>query len=110
VIATLALFAMMMVGLVVVGTVAVVGLTAVGGTRLARHQADAQAALALWRRQVRLEAARAPSEALRAAQLGQLDDPPRPRVALAMRRLEAERYDVTSMSQQSGPWWNRVKL
>jgi hypothetical protein len=93
VVATLALVALVTVGLVVLGVVAVVGLAGTGGARYARYRSEAQAALALWRRDVRAAALQAPSEALSHAHLVQLADPPPPRVALAMRRLQADHAD-----------------
>jgi hypothetical protein len=105
--AVVAIVALVTVALAVVATVGIVALTVVAGVRWRRYQADAQAALRLWRRSVQVAAEEAPSEALRHAALVQLSDPPTPRVALAMRKMETPLVDETRPAKTPVTWRSR---
>lgn len=85
-----AVVALVTVGLVVLGTVATVGLLVGGGARYARYRSDGRAAVRLWRENLLREASGAPTAELEHRLLVQLADPPKPRVALAMRRLRED--------------------
>lgn len=105
--AMLSIVAMFMITMGVLAVVGGIALSVYSTMRYARYTAETQAALHLWRRQVQVDAARAGTPELGQAILRELDAPPKPRVALAMRRLTSSRPDVATFvtPQRQNAWW-----